>query len=259
MFVDAIIFAHIADYITARKIFTVNFARKMWNSIGENFSLIYNHANFRTKLNDFFLLPALYGGAGALLILALFDTDATGAIALLTVAVGLNAACYNGYLCNHLDLSPNFAGILMGITNGLANITSILAPTIAGFIVKNEVSTPRWKANGSSETDWTNRHKLQLQMVDTVSEPAVPPQHKTESLVSSVDGLSSLFAIFLRRSQLHSGRRCSSLPRQCISSEIQFSSCLAPQRLNHGITPTTRRKINRQSSITVKRQIHAKF
>ncbi|KAF6206472.1 hypothetical protein GE061_017705 [Apolygus lucorum] len=121
MFINAIIFAHIADYITSHKLLTVNFARKMWNSI------------------------ALYGGAAALLSLATLSTDSTGAIILLTVTVGLNAACYNGYLCNHLDLSPNFAGILMGITNGLSNITSILAPTIAGILVKDESSVEEWQ------------------------------------------------------------------------------------------------------------------
>lgn len=62
-----------------------------------------------------------------------------GAVALLTVSVALNAGVYMGFLTNHLDLSPNFAGLLMGITNGLANITSILGPMITGFIVSDEV------------------------------------------------------------------------------------------------------------------------
>jgi len=52
----------------------------------------------------------------------------------------MNGATYLGYNMNHIDLSPNFAGILMGITNGVANIMSIIAPLIVGFIVTNEVS-----------------------------------------------------------------------------------------------------------------------
>lgn len=56
------------------------------------------------------------------------------------IAVMLNGGIFSGYLCNHIDLSPNFAGVLMGITNGIANLTSILGPLIAGFLIKNEVS-----------------------------------------------------------------------------------------------------------------------
>lgn len=36
------------------------------------------------------------------------------AVVLLTAAIALNSACYVGYLINHMDLSPNFAGTLMG-------------------------------------------------------------------------------------------------------------------------------------------------
>lgn len=44
------------------------------------------------------------------------------AVTLLTVAVGLNAGTYLGYMVKHMDLAPVFAGTLMGITNGIANI-----------------------------------------------------------------------------------------------------------------------------------------
>lgn len=63
------------------------------------------------------------------------------AIGLLTLAVGSNAATYLGFQVNHIDLAPNFAGTMMGITNGFANIISILAPLVVGFIVTEEVIT----------------------------------------------------------------------------------------------------------------------
>lgn len=43
---------------------------------------------------------------------------------------------------NHIDLAPNYAGTLMGITNGVANIISIIAPLAVGFIVQDEVCIP---------------------------------------------------------------------------------------------------------------------
>ena len=66
--------------------------------------------------------------------------DPTAAVALLTIAVGLNGAVYVGFQLNHIDLSPNYAGIMMGITNCAANIMSIVAPMLVGLIVTNEVS-----------------------------------------------------------------------------------------------------------------------
>lgn len=62
------------------------------------------------------------------------------AVLLLTIAVGFNSATYVGYLINHMDLSPNFAGTLVGITNSVANFVSIFAPLFVGVLVSDEVS-----------------------------------------------------------------------------------------------------------------------
>lgn len=39
-----------------------------------------------------------------------------------------------------MNLAPNYAGTLMGITNCCANIMSIIAPLVVGLIVKDEVN-----------------------------------------------------------------------------------------------------------------------
>ena len=44
-----------------------------------------------------------------------------------------------GMQVNHIDLSPNYAGTLMGITNFAANVVSIVAPLIVGVVVSDEV------------------------------------------------------------------------------------------------------------------------
>lgn len=72
------------------------------------------------------------------LIALSYTTNTTLAVLLLTIAVGLNAGAGVGYLVNHIDLSPNFAGTLMGITNSIANILSLLAPLVAGAIVNGK-------------------------------------------------------------------------------------------------------------------------
>ncbi|XP_039292084.1 putative inorganic phosphate cotransporter [Nilaparvata lugens] len=43
-----------------------------------------------------------------------------------------------------MDLSPNFAGILMGLTNCASNVASTLAPLFAGFVIKDEKNADEW-------------------------------------------------------------------------------------------------------------------
>ncbi len=46
---------------------------------------------------------------------------------------------------NHVDLSPTYAGTLMGITNTFANICGFLAPYVSGSITKGNVSFDRYQ------------------------------------------------------------------------------------------------------------------
>lgn len=63
----------------------------------------------------------------------------TLAVVLLTLTVGINSACHLGFQVNHIDLSPNYAGTLMGITNGCASIMSFSAPLLVGVLVPDKV------------------------------------------------------------------------------------------------------------------------
>jgi hypothetical protein len=89
------------------------------------------------------LVTGHWGPGLALIGLNLSSTeDSTAAVALLTIAVGVNSAVYLGFQLNHIDLSPNYAGTMMGITNCMANMMSIIAPMLVGLIVTDEVSFP---------------------------------------------------------------------------------------------------------------------
>ena len=98
-----------------------------------------------------------HGGPGVSLIgLAFTGCDQTLAVFWLCMAVMLNGAIYSGFgvrhslpiknskshcncQVNHVELSPNYAGTLMGITNGAANIGGFLAPYLTGFITDGKV------------------------------------------------------------------------------------------------------------------------
>lgn len=114
MWILIIVFSWISDYINLYGLMSNTNQKKMWNSI------------------------AHWGGALALLALCL-DTSTTVAIILLATALGLNSGVITGFMSNHMDLAPNFAGTLMGITNSISNVTSILGPLLVGFIVTDNV------------------------------------------------------------------------------------------------------------------------
>lgn len=68
------------------------------------------------------------------------EEQKTLAIVLMTLNVGLNAGATIGSTLNTIDLSSNHAGVLMGITNTIANFVPIVTPLLVGVIVTNEVS-----------------------------------------------------------------------------------------------------------------------
>ncbi|XP_076245930.1 putative inorganic phosphate cotransporter [Calliopsis andreniformis] len=88
---------------------------------------------------------AHWGPGVALICLALSPVhDSAVAVAILVVAVGLNAGSMCGFQINHIDLSPNFAGTMMSITNCIASIIAIIAPLICGVIVSEETNASLW-------------------------------------------------------------------------------------------------------------------
>jgi ACS family sodium-dependent inorganic phosphate cotransporter-like MFS transporter 5 len=106
-----------ADWLTNRRILQVEFSRKLFNTIG------------------------LWGPAAALIGLSYVTSQEQSSLAvtLVTIAVGINAATYLGFQINHIDLSPNHSGTLMGITNCSANIMSIIAPLLVGVLLNDPV------------------------------------------------------------------------------------------------------------------------
>ncbi|KAJ8923270.1 hypothetical protein NQ315_001827 [Exocentrus adspersus] len=95
----------LADILVTRQVISRTASRKIFNSIG-------------------LMVPAL----------ALFALNFVGStqkevtIFILVVAVGFNAGVYSGFNVNHIDISPVHSGTLMGITNSLSNVFSIIAP-----------------------------------------------------------------------------------------------------------------------------------
>ncbi|KAJ3645134.1 hypothetical protein Zmor_022820 [Zophobas morio] len=122
LWVLSFIFSAIADFLIIRKYASIGTTRKIFNSIG-------------------LVVPAI-----ALVFLGFMDEEHhTPAIALLVIAVGMNSAIFSGFNVNHMDIAPNHSGTLMGLTNCVSNIFSLLAPLFVQVVVTNEKDTSQWQ------------------------------------------------------------------------------------------------------------------
>ncbi|XP_064594982.1 vesicular glutamate transporter 2-like [Liolophura sinensis] len=81
---------------------------------------------------------------GVFIIAAGYVVSATAAVACITIAVGIGGFALSGFMVNHLDLAPQHASILMGLSNTVATIPGIVSPSLAGGIVRNN-SSGEWQ------------------------------------------------------------------------------------------------------------------
>ncbi|CAG7836381.1 unnamed protein product [Allacma fusca] len=84
-------------------------------------------------------------GAIVLVLVTLTGCNDILTLVLLNLAVGLQGAIYTGFLTNHIDIAPNFAGTMYGITNCIASIPSFVAPLTAGAMTNGQQTLGNWR------------------------------------------------------------------------------------------------------------------
>ncbi len=97
-------------------------------------SLIHRGVNI-TLVRKVFQSICFIGSAVCLLLLS-STTSPQLAVLYLSLGLGSVAAGAAGFLVNHLDIGPRYAGVLMGVANTLGTIAGVLAPVVTGFIVQ---------------------------------------------------------------------------------------------------------------------------
>jgi ACS family sodium-dependent inorganic phosphate cotransporter len=87
-----------------------------------------------------------HGAAGAAPIFAIKGGSAIAVtiIALMSAAFACGAWSRAGLYCNHQDLSPRYAGALLGISNTAGALPGILGVTSVGFLLDR---TSNWGAS----------------------------------------------------------------------------------------------------------------
>jgi ACS family sodium-dependent inorganic phosphate cotransporter len=74
-------------------------------------------------------------GGGALVALPSIHSP-YAAVALATISLAGTALGTGGFVVNHIDIAPRFAGILMGLSNTFATIPGIIGVAATGFILQ---------------------------------------------------------------------------------------------------------------------------
>lgn len=64
----------------------------------------------------------------------------------LILSLGLNGFAMSGFHVTHVDMAPDFAGTLMGITNGISNFNGIIAPFIVTAVTDTKTGVTEWWA-----------------------------------------------------------------------------------------------------------------
>ncbi|XP_055919405.1 putative inorganic phosphate cotransporter [Eupeodes corollae] len=118
MLLMSCLFLLVSEVLHRNQLISVSASRKLFNTVSH-------------------WIPML----GLIGLVFLDRTNHTLVIALLTLTVGMISASYFGFQLNHFDLTPNFAGTLMGLSNCAAFLMSAIATIAVGFIV-NDVKNP---------------------------------------------------------------------------------------------------------------------
>ncbi|XP_053963959.1 putative inorganic phosphate cotransporter [Anastrepha ludens] len=122
MFLLGLALCPIAKYLEKNNYISATMSRKLFNTIG------------------------LWVPAVTLIALGYITREqADLAVILLTLTVGINSAVHFGFQVNHIDLTPNFAGTLVGLTNGISHVVSTMAPLLVGYVVTDTKNPEQWR------------------------------------------------------------------------------------------------------------------
>nr|CAG4645485.1 EOG090X04X8 [Lynceus sp. MCZ IZ 141354] len=95
-----------------------------------------------TAVRKFFTCTAFLG-QGAFLLATAYATSLSSAVTFLCLAVGFGGCAISGYSVNQLDIAPQYASILLGLSNTVATLPGIISPSVTGAIVLTK-SASEW-------------------------------------------------------------------------------------------------------------------
>jgi len=93
------------------------------------------------------LYLGLLGGALFLVGVSFLNCTQTAlAVTLMTLSTTMSGVSLCGFFVNNMDIAPQYAGTLMGISNGIAAASGFIAPLIAS-VLTTDVSPTQFQRN----------------------------------------------------------------------------------------------------------------
>ncbi|CAB3253080.1 unnamed protein product [Arctia plantaginis] len=83
--------------------------------------------------------------AACLLALCFIGNNRGAAVAIMTIGVTSVGGMFCGFLANHIDIAPNFAGTLVAVTNTVATIPGIVVPIFVGALTRDNKTIHAWR------------------------------------------------------------------------------------------------------------------
>ncbi|XP_015174480.1 PREDICTED: sialin-like isoform X2 [Polistes dominula] len=80
-----------------------------------------------------------------LVVIMYIGCDRITSTVLLVLSIIVCGAIFVGHLCNQNDLAPNYAGILMGITNTPGTISAFILPGLVGSLMEGGHTIVKWR------------------------------------------------------------------------------------------------------------------
>ncbi|GBN19013.1 hypothetical protein AVEN_240117-1, partial [Araneus ventricosus] len=99
------------------------------------------YINVCKENNEFPLIPTVCVGYSLGLIGVMYaGCDRMWSNILAIIAMGFAGFAYCGCMTAVIDMSPTFAGTVMGLSSTLASMSSFIFPVLVGFMTNEEVS-----------------------------------------------------------------------------------------------------------------------
>jgi len=77
----------------------------------------------------------MLGGALFLVGVSFLNCTQTAlAVTLMTLSTTMSGVSLCGFFTNHMDIAPQYAGTLMGVSNGIAAVPGFIAPLVAAVL-----------------------------------------------------------------------------------------------------------------------------
>lgn len=92
-------------------------------------------------MESFIFLPPGCTTASLFILITGYASSPALAVAFLTIGVGITGLNASGYAVNILDIAPQYAGVIMGVTNVFGASPGFISPQIVGILTPNKVIT----------------------------------------------------------------------------------------------------------------------